>query len=117
MKATYRGTPSFITAEMSAALLNQDFGSESEGEEFNPAQADDSGNEGGSDLDGKAFPATNGRKKDAGAKGEGGDDDKGNARDDDGLEEDQAEADDDEDEDEEEAISVCPEIPPLWQPS
>lgn len=97
---------------MSAALLNQDFGSESEGEEFNPAPADDSGNEAGSDVDGRAPPTINGHKRHAGAKDEDEENVRGNAMDDNGEEEGEDGADDDDDDDEEEenedeAISVC----------
>ena len=90
---------------MSTALLNQDFGSESEGEEFNPAPADDSDNEAGSDVDGKAYPKTNGHKGNADMKNEDEIDVKENAGGDDGEDEDE-EAEEDE-EDEEDAISVC----------
>ena len=49
----------------SAALLNQDFGSESEDDNFNPAPADDSDNEaaGNSDDEVSPKPATNGNSK------------------------------------------------------
>ncbi len=92
---------------MSAALLNQDFGSESEGEEFNPAPADDSGNEAGSDVDERVPPTANGHKRHADAKDEDDENVKSNVLGgDEGEEEDEDVADVDDD-DEEEAISVC----------
>ena len=101
-------------AKMSAALLNQDFGSESEGEEFNPAPADDSDNEVGSNASDDPPPKTNGRKSSKGLKDEDDEDRKTNGADDgdedegarDGAEGGEEEEEDD-DEDEEDAISVC----------
>ena len=91
---------------MSAALLSQDFGSESEGEEFNPAPADDSENDAGSDAGEQSPPKTNGRKSSAELKDEDEEDAKGNVVNE-GDDDDEEEGDAEEDEDEEDAISVC----------
>ena len=90
---------------MSAALLNQDFGSESEGEEFNPAPADDSDNEAGSGAGDQAPPRLNGRKSSVELKGE----DEEDAKEDvvgEGEDEEADDEDAEEEEDEEDAISV-----------
>ena len=92
---------------MSAALLNQDFGSESEGEEFNPAQADDSDNEAGSDAGERPPPKTNGRKSSADLKDEDEEDAKrGVVGEGDDEEEDDEDEEEEEEEDEGDAISV-----------
>lgn len=63
----------------SAALLDQDFGSESEDDNFNPAPADDSDNEaaGGSNAEVNSKPAANGAEQKRQSTGENDDDEGG----------------------------------------
>ena len=110
------------------SLLNQDFGSESEDDDFNPAPAEDSGNEAGSDaepsMNGKGSlqsskartngDLTNGQsasKSSKTPKEEDEDEDEADADDAAGGK-DNDEDDEEDEEDEEEAISVSRPCPP-----